>query len=507
MDSLDPGSALLRSTAEAVTESVDWAGTEPRHAVQFYESDEFLHGIVADYLAAGARIGQPLLVVGTPTLSRALTERLPFQGLDLADLKRTGQLRFRDARTTLSRFMVGSTPDAELFSAVVGGALEEAREGRHVTVRAYGEMVDLLWRDGNAEGALRLEELWHELAKTHSFSLLCGYAMSNFPAEAQSSPYDQVCLRHTLVLPTESYAQASDAATRLREISLLQQRARALQREIEHRTELEGKLRQALAEHEQSLAEREQLLVREQAARAEVEAALRSRDEFLAVASHELRNPINALQLQLLGVRRLIARDQASTPSGTLERLTRTQEQVMRLVRLIDNLLDLSRIRSGRLDLVCEPLDVVCVVAGIAEQFAEVQGGGEIQIQAPPSIEGHGDRTRIEQVIANLVSNAVKYGAGKPVEIRLAADDHTVRVEVVDRGLGIPPEDRHRLFQRFERLSPDRNHGGFGLGLWITREVVDAMAGRIDVQSEPGVGTTFRVEFPRYASFPEQHVV
>ena len=139
-------------------------------------------------------------------------------GHDVAALERTGQLTMADANETLAAFMVGQLPDADLFRQKIGGLLDVATGGRlDVTVRAYGEMVNELWRDGNPEGAIRLEALWNEL-----FSLLCGYAIGNFYREAHVTGFHDVCSQHAHVLPTEGYPTSADEGSRLREIAKLQ---------------------------------------------------------------------------------------------------------------------------------------------------------------------------------------------------------------------------------------------------------------------------------------------
>ena len=245
-------------------------------------------------------------------------------------------------------------------------------------------------------------------------------------------------------------------------------------------------------------AERVELLARERAARADSEAALLTRDEFIAAASHELRNPLNALQLQLAGLHRAARRDPASLAAPAMTaRLAKAEGQVTRLVRLVETLLDVSRIKSGRLDLESVEVDLVALAR---EVIAEVQPGFDeqpIQLTAPETIAGQWDPLRLGQVLTNLLSNALKYGNGKPVGVTLSADQSTATIAVADDGIGISPDQLPKLFARFERLTPDHRRGGFGLGLWITRQIVAAFGGRIDVRSELGRGSIFVVGIPR----------
>jgi PAS domain S-box-containing protein len=228
--------------------------------------------------------------------------------------------------------------------------------------------------------------------------------------------------------------------------------------------------------------------------------AVRARDEFLSIASHELKTPLTTLQLQVQGLLRKI---QASAPDRPLEiiapRLLTAERQVERLTDLINNLLDISRITAGRLDLELEPVDLAAVVRDSAARARDEAGRAEcaIRIDAAGPCVGQWDRMRVEQVVTNLLSNAVKYGAGQPIEMSLVGDDAWARLTIRDRGIGIPPEHQARIFERFERAVSERHYGGLGLGLWIVRQIVDALGGSIQVESETGKGSLFTVNLPR----------
>ncbi len=221
--------------------------TAPEHTVQFYDDDAFLATVVGEFLARGLLARQPVVVIATPEHNKAFIARLRGAAIDVARARRTGQLTLLDARETLDQFMDGAVPNAVRFRSVVGSVIEQSLAGRSDgSVRAYGEMVDLLWKDSNRDGALQLEEMWNELASNHSFSLLCAYSMGNFQHGADSAQFERICAEHTHVVPTERYLQGDDAA-RLAEISVLEQRARALEAEIAHREDLERQLRESVA--------------------------------------------------------------------------------------------------------------------------------------------------------------------------------------------------------------------------------------------------------------------
>jgi PAS domain S-box-containing protein len=229
----------------------------------------------------------------------------------------------------------------------------------------------------------------------------------------------------------------------------------------------------------------------------QLEAAVRAREDFLAVASHDLRNPVNAIHLQVTSVLRLCQRESVSLEKEWLcNRLSRASSQVSRLTQLLDNLMDVSRLTGGSLPLEREDVELGGVVHAVIDHLRDEMGHREVRLHVTP-VRGEWDRVRLEQIVTNLVSNAIKYGADKPIDISLDADTDTARLSVTDRGLGIDTESQKKLFRRFERGVSGRQYGGFGLGLWITREIVEAMGGRISVASKVGEGSTFSVELPR----------
>ena len=233
----------------------------------------------------------------------------------------------------------------------------------------------------------------------------------------------------------------------------------------------------------------------------QAQAAVQVRDEFLSIASHELKTPLTALLLHLQLLARHTRRGSlASVPPEQMLRMLETgQSQVQRLSKLVDNLLDVSRITAGRLHLERDMVDLAAVARDVVARFAdEAEAAGvALTCQADSPVVGRWDRLRLDQVVTNLVSNAVKYGEGQPVEVTVEATLTTARLTVYDHGLGIPPEHLATIFDRFERAGRDRSHGGLGLGLYITRQIVQAHGGVIQVSSTLGEGATFTVELPQ----------
>lgn len=238
----------------------------------------------------------------------------------------------------------------------------------------------------------------------------------------------------------------------------------------------------------------------------ELEEAVKTRDEFLSVASHELQTPVTSLHLQQQLVSRLL-RKMAAGPvdAQAVQQLLKCAEGAesagRRLVRVLEQLLDVTRIRAGHLKLDVTDVDLVRVARDALETLAPQLAAERIDAgvtAAAPSLTGRWDRARINQVLTNLLSNAIKYGEGKPVSVEISADALGERalLSVSDRGVGIPAEKQDRIFERFERAVDSNQISGLGLGLYIVQKIVLAHDGRISVRSEPGQGATFTVELP-----------
>ncbi len=181
------------------------------------------------------------------------------------------------------------------------------------------------------------------------------------------------------------------------------------------------------------------------------------------------------------------------------------KRQLDKVTALVNDLLDVSRISSGRFRMELEPADLAALVREVVARFEpEAQrAGSSIALRAPASLPGRTAKLRVEQVITNLVDNAIKYGAGKPIAVALEQVGDRARLTVEDAGIGVPPEALSRIFERFERAVSERNYGGLGLGLYISRTIVESLGGSIQVQSEPGSGARFTVELPLEASAAE----
>jgi signal transduction histidine kinase len=257
-----------------------------------------------------------------------------------------------------------------------------------------------------------------------------------------------------------------------------------------------------VTERRQSESERARLVQ-------ELRDAVRVRDDFLSIASHELRTPLTPLRLLAQKAHR--TGNELATEEPRVRRwigeLAAMEKHVGRLEKLVDGLLDVSRISAGRLVLEPEEVDLREIVREAVMRLRdELERGGYTLTLPETAIVSRWDRLRLDQVFTNLLSNALKYGAGKAIEIEVSSDARRARVCVKDHGIGIPLEDQDRIFERFERLAPIRHFGGFGLGLWIVKQVARAHGGEVRVESTPNHGSTFIVELPCNAAIKAPRV-
>lgn len=469
----------------------DWSAMgETEHFVQFYEADGFLLNSLSGFIGNALNSGDGAIVVGTKAHREGLDELLLANGLDVTTASSSGLYVSIDAADTLSKFMVDGSPEPQRFNEVIGGLVSNVSNGRS-RVKAFGEMVALLWAEGNYTGAIRLEELWNDLQKTHSFSLFCAYPMNSFGGEKFTGPITGVCTTHSRVIPAESYAQLVDHDDRLRAIIQLQQKAKTLASEVKERERIEEELRASLS--------------REQIARAEAETANRMKDEFLATVSHELRTPLNAI----IGWSHMLRGgklDEATIARAieTIDRNAKSQAQ------LVEDILDVSRVITGKLRLNIAPVDVASVINAAIDsvQLAAESKGIELEVTLDPSARHIlGDASRLQQIVWNLLSNAIKFTpSGGHVSVRLSRADRDAQIEVTDSGAGISEDFMPHIFDRFRQAdgTTTRRYGGLGLGLSIVRHLVELHGGTVQAYSVgESKGTTFTVTLPLPPSSPQ----
>ena len=259
-------------------------------------------------------------------------------------------------------------------------------------------------------------------------------------------------------------------------------------------------MKQQVEALEQSRREQEELLKQLQRTQLELEQAVRMRDDFMSIVAHELRTPLNGLILETQLRKMHLARDNAS--AFTLDKMhamvDRDERQIKSLIRLIEDMLDVSRIRTGKLSIRPSRFDLVQLVSNLLQNFAPQVDTAECSTHfvAEQPVVGNWDEFRIEQVISNLLTNALRYGGKSQIDVRVYAHEGQARVEVQDRGIGISEENQKRIFQQFERVSAKTVVAGLGLGLFISEQIVAAHGGSIAVESKINEGALFRVCLP-----------
>jgi PAS domain S-box-containing protein len=584
---------LSLETGATPAPQVDWSDMgETEHFVQFYETDDFLVENVSGFVGAALSGGQASIVIATAEHRNALQRKLTAARIDTLEAASNGRYVLLDAAETLDRFMVGGMPDRARFFETVGDVVARlARGGRRI--HAFGEMVSLLWADGNKDAAICLEDLWNDLLKRHRFSLFCAYPLAGFGDADDTVPFNGVCGCHSRVIPAESYSALDDPYERLKAISSLQQKAQSLEAEIAHRKEVTANLEKRereladffenateglhkvgpdgtilwanRAEYEllgypveeyigrsisdfhpdadviadilARLRRGESLenfparlrckdgsirhvlinssvcfedgkfaytrcftrdITRRWNAEQELKNADRLKDEFLATLSHELRNPLapikNALEtLRIIG-----------TQDETAEELRQImQRQVDSMTRLIDDLLDVSRITRDKIELRKERIDLADVIQSAIETSRPGidAAGHELTVVLPDDkIVVDADPIRLTQVFSNLLNNSAKYTeSGGQIQIEAARDGHEAVISVRDNGIGISCEALAYVFDMFRQVdrSLERAKGGLGIGLTVVRRLVELHGGSVNALSEgAGKGSEFVVRLP-----------
>jgi signal transduction histidine kinase len=263
---------------------------------------------------------------------------------------------------------------------------------------------------------------------------------------------------------------------------------------------------------EAQLMETQRVLKERDEALKETKEALRTRDEFMSIASHELKTPLTSLHLQHQIINRSLKKrfdftaekKNSDQPQPFLDKLAHSlqicERQSSKLSRLLDELLDLTRVRLGKLELKKEEVNLSKIVKETLANFhGEIENNKyHVELEAPDSLFGNWDLSRVEQVVTNLLSNALKYGEQKPIRVLVTTNmaGDRARLIVKDQGMGVSYDLQEKIFKRFERAVPGNNISGLGLGLYITRQIVEAHGGTISVMSQLKQGSTFTVDLP-----------
>ncbi len=232
----------------------------------------------------------------------------------------------------------------------------------------------------------------------------------------------------------------------------------------------------------------------------EAKLQIKARDEFLSLASHELRTPLTSMLLQLQTALHSIRNVSLAhfSVENLMNMLENAEKQTQRVSKMINDLLNVSLITTGRLDLEVEKVDLTSITKEVIESFSEKLKKEErsLKLEAGDTIIGEWDKARIQQVITNLITNAIKYGDNSPIEVRVKKQNSHAQLEVQDHGIGIALDQQKKIFARFERVDSSKNIQGLGIGLYITNQIINAHGGSIKVNSKPGQGSLFIVELP-----------
>jgi len=444
------------------------------HVVLFYDDADHLIESVGSTLAAGLLVGDAALVVATPIHARGIERVIAGHGVDLQTVRANERLLVADAADTLSAFMVDDEPDPTRFVRAIGPLIDRtARSDRKVKV--FGEMVAVLWEEGNIAAAIQVEDLWNELASGREFSLICGYPMRSFESQADPTHLDDVCQRHSRVIPAESYRALADPGERMRDVARLQQKAGSSEYEREASSHKQAELEHAL----ERLEELDRL-----------------RNQFLAMVVHDIRAPVAVIG----GFLELLRDNWSALDEDRIEDLLdRGLKQAQQITSLVNDILTVAQLETGEFALESHPFDLAEIVYRAVHGVRDATPHHEFDVSIPRDLPvAHGDETRQVQVLNNLLTNAVKFSPRDStihVTVEWQTDDLIVTVR--DEGVGIPAGERPKLFRRFSRLqNPGPRTSGTGLGLYISKELVEAQRGRIWVDSAPGEGSAFSFTVP-----------
>lgn len=453
------------------------------HVVQFYESDSFLIRAVCDFIRAGMRARETTVIIATPLHHAHIEESLRASGVDISVARAQCQYLAHNAAEMLSRVMVDGKLDTQTGARVLGGVIEEAAQRRY-RVRVFDEMGALLAVEGDPENTIRLEQIWGDLVPTHSFSLVCAYPVHLLVGEARATMLLNLCAHHAEIIPAESFTDLTSAAEQLRAIALLQQKAHWLEYEISRRKEAEERLQAALET--------------ERIARQAAHAAVRLRDEFIAVAAHELKTPLTPLLGQIQLLTRRLARNHVADP-GQIERsLHEIAAQGEKLARRIDQIVGGFQLDAGTLTVDRRSADLVPLVTRVASRASAWSDRHTIQLETPSSLTALVDSFRFEQVVTSLLDNAIRFSpAGGPIEVILArSEPGMAELSVRDHGVGLPIAKRDGLFERFSSAHTDDYLSGIGLGLYLCRRIIEMHGGEIGAEFPVSGGARFVVRLP-----------
>jgi len=468
------------------------------HAVHFYENDDELSARVAAFIGEALQAGEPAVIIAAQSHRQQFIARLAAMNVDVEAERTAGHLTILDAAATLEKFMVGNAPDRELFTRVVGSLIESigTRGNRRMKVRAYGEMVDLLWQSANQSAAIALGEMWTDLGAVYPFDLLCAYAMATLALGTADTGVREICDEHSHVMVAASPDGGAAPSEAVRDV---RQPARDLAAEIARRKQAETALRTSVRELKRAQAEERERAVRSKQLADDLSETIRVNELFIGVLAHDLRAPLTAI----ITAGELIRKREAVSPEGRNAKvLARLLSSGERMSRMIEQLLDFTRLRVGG-GFAIEPrdADLASLARQVVDELDDSYPDCAVDVRQAGDTRGTWDADRLCQVISNLVANAFQHGvpaAGIRVFIDGSVPD-AVRVQVHNMGT-IPPALIGQIFDPLTGGQRRRDRSrGLGLGLFITKRIAEAHGGDVTVSSNEADGTTFTLAIPRVA--------
>lgn len=456
-----------------------------QHGVQFYSQDKFLLQELSEYIGKALQTGNAAIVVATEQHRNGLLQWLTAQGLDVAGLLEKGRFIAMDAGQLLTSFMVDDRPSEDRFNEVVGTIVDRAlgcASGAEPRVAIFGEMVALLWVEGKTEAAIRLEQLWNRLAQRKSFSLFCAYPMSCFSREEDAARLLRVCNEHSAVIPTESYMGLGSEDERLRSITELQQKARALETEVaEHE-----RLRQELELHVQTrtaeLQSKNVQLLEEVKRREDAETSLRTltsqlmliRDEERRRVAHELHESTGQVLATVAMNLSVLEEDRAKD--------ARESKLIGESATLVQSLLGEVRQLSHLLHPpTLDEMGLLSALQWYAEQFAK-RTNIDVTLDIPNDF-GRLSREKeiaVFRVVQEALANVQQHSASKTATIRISKTSGRICVQVNDLGKG---------------MSSEPSFSSLGVGIRGMRERLRQLGGVLSVSSNGG-GTMVTADLP-----------
>ena len=445
----------------------------PAHVVQFYGDDGFLLDELSRFIGTALGAGESAVVIATKEHRDGLARRLKMWGLDTTWPTTQGRYVALDAAETLAKFMLQGWPDAARFAEVVDGLIKRVKTasgGEARRVAAFGEMVALLWIEGKADAALRLEELWNDLARTHAFSLRCAYPMSSFCRGEHGDLLLKICAEHSAVIPGESYTALVSEDERLRGIAQLQQKAVALETEITERRLVEEKLRRSQSELK-SLVEQRTAALRQLSSR-----LLNLQDTERRRIARELHDSLGQYLVAL---------------KLNVEILRRSPAQ-MELWSQLEELMERCIAEVRTLSYLLHPPTMDAVgIASAARWYVEgfgLRSGLKLTLDAPNDPVRLPDAIELAlfRVLQEALTNVHRHSGASSADILIRRSSGQVILEVNDNGHGMSRE----MLDRFREAGT-----GTGVGLMSMHERARELGGTIQIESG-STGTSMRIAIP-----------